>query len=93
MTFNTPATPHKGIILNLEIDPKIAYDIHNKYSSGIGLLLYLVKHSQPELFNVVRELYKRMMNKPMECTYQDNRITAQNPMYYKMKTSLMIRIT
>ena len=28
--------------------------------SGVGLLLYLVRHSQPELSNVVRELFKCM---------------------------------
>ena len=63
MTFNTPATPHKGIVLKQEIDTNITYNIQKKYSSGIGLLLYLVKHSQSELSNVVRELSKRMMNK------------------------------
>ena len=39
MTFNTPATPHKGIVRNQETDTKISYDLQNKYRSGVGLLL------------------------------------------------------
>ena len=30
------------------------------YRSGIGMLLYLVKHSRPDIANVVRELSKVM---------------------------------
>ena len=60
MTFNTPATPHKGVVSNQETDTKIFYDIHKRYSSIIGYLLYLVKHPQPELSNTVHELSKFM---------------------------------
>ena len=48
MNFNTPATPHKGIVSNQETDTKISYHIYKRYRSSIGYLLYLVKHSQPE---------------------------------------------
>ena len=60
MTFNTPDTPHKGIVRNQETDTKISYDLQNRYRSGIRLLLYLVKHSQPKLSNVVREISQCM---------------------------------
>ena len=60
MTFNTPATPHKGIVSNQETDTNISYDINKRYRNGIGYLLYLVKHSQPKLSNVLRELSKCM---------------------------------
>ena len=63
MTFNTPATPHKGIVLNQETDTNIAYKLQKRYRSGIGLLLYLSKHSQPELSNAEHELFKHVMNK------------------------------
>ena len=63
MTFNTPATPHKGIVLNQETDTNIAYNLQKRYRSGVGSLLYLGKHLQPELSNVVRELSKLMINK------------------------------
>ena len=58
MTFNTPATPHKGIVSNQEIDTKISYDLQIRYRSGVGQVLNLVKHSEPELSNVVHKLYK-----------------------------------
>ena len=45
MIFNNPATLHKGIASNQETVTKIPYDIHKRYRSGIGYLLYLVKHS------------------------------------------------
>ena len=45
MTFNTPDIPHNRIVSNQERDTKISYDIQNRHSSGVGLLLYLVRHS------------------------------------------------
>ena len=48
MNFSTPDTPHKGVVRNQEIDTKISYNLQKRYRSGIGLLLYLVKHSQSE---------------------------------------------
>ena len=54
-TFNTPATPHKGIVCNQEIDTKISYYPHNIYISGILFPLYRVKQSRTELSNAVRE--------------------------------------
>jgi hypothetical protein len=40
-----------------EIDKSEAQSL---YRSGVGMLLYLVKHSQPDIANVVRELSKCM---------------------------------
>ena len=37
-----------------------------KYRSGVGSLLYLVKHSRPYLANCVRELSKVMMKPGLE---------------------------
>ena len=39
MTFNTPDTPHKGIVHNKEIETQIPYDLQKIYRSGIGFLL------------------------------------------------------
>ena len=60
MTFNTLATTHKGIVRNQETDTKVPYYLQKRYRIGVGSLLYLVKHSRPELSNAVRELYKCM---------------------------------
>jgi hypothetical protein len=32
--------------------------LQSRYRSGVGMLLYLIKYSQPDLYNVVRELSK-----------------------------------
>ena len=60
MKFNNPYTPHKGIVNNQEIDTKISYDLQIRYRSGVGQVLNLVKHSEPELSNVVHKLDKFM---------------------------------
>ena len=60
MNFSTPSTPHKGVVSNQEIDTKISYNLQKRYRSGIGFLLYLVKHSRTELSKTVRERSKCM---------------------------------
>jgi hypothetical protein len=39
---------------------KIDGNLQSKYRSGVGMLLYLIKYSRPDLANVVRELSKCM---------------------------------
>ena len=56
MTFNTPSTPHGWIFRNQYID----INIYKRYRIGAGSLLYLVKNSQPELYDAVCELLKLM---------------------------------
>ena len=60
MTFKNPATPHKGIVCNQEIDTKISYYPQKIYISGVESLLYLLKHSRPKLSNRVHEISKCM---------------------------------
>ena len=31
-------------------------ELHNEYRSGVGMLLYLIKYSQPDIANCAREL-------------------------------------
>jgi hypothetical protein len=38
----------------------IEADMQSRYRSGVGTLLYLIKHSRPDIANVVRELSKCM---------------------------------
>ena len=64
MTFNTPDTPHKGIVHNKETDTKISYGLQKRYRSGVGPLLYLINHSRPESSNAVHEVSK--------CTEKEN---------------------
>ena len=60
MTFNNPATPHKDVVCNKYTDTSISYNLQKRYKSGVGLILYLLKHPRPELSNAIRELSKCM---------------------------------
>ena len=58
----TPGTPRKVIIRAEEGDNDVLDPAKHKiYRSGVGSLLYLLKHSRPELSNVIRELSKAML--------------------------------
>ena len=52
MTFNDSST----IVHNQQKDTRISYDQQKRYRSGVGLLLYLVKDSQPKLSDTVRAI-------------------------------------
>ena len=39
-------------------DPILTLGEQTKYRSGVGMLLYLIKHSRPDISNAVRELTK-----------------------------------
>jgi len=59
-TTETPSTPGFHVVRNI---PNAVYIMDEKqklYRSGVGMLLYLVKHSRPDLSNGTRELSKVM---------------------------------
>jgi len=56
--FNTPGAPKTVIMRPLKDDPLLNEDDQKKFRSGVGMLLYLVKHSRPDIANAVRELSK-----------------------------------
>ena len=62
-TYKTPGTPHTGLRRPQEDDPIVTTEEHKLYRSGVGMLLYLVKHSRPDIANATRELSK-LMDKP-----------------------------
>lgn len=57
---STPAKP--GLVTQRpeDGDPLMHESMKKKYRSGVGTLLYLVKHSRPDLCNVTRNLSKNM---------------------------------
>ena len=59
----TPGTPRFIAMRVAEEEDKLPATEHATYRSGVGTLLYLTKHSRPDLFNAVRELSK-MMDRP-----------------------------
>ena len=56
--YGTPGTP-QGIIVRDEKSTMSKED-QKLYRSGVGMLLYLVKHSRPDIANAVRELLKAL---------------------------------
>ena len=58
--YRTPGTPGQGIIRPSEGDQLITSEMQTDYRSAVGMLLYLVKHSRPDISNAVRELSKCM---------------------------------
>jgi hypothetical protein len=62
--YHTPGTPGVGIIQPKEDSNKITAEEQSDYHSGVGMLLFLVKHSRPDIANPVRELSKCMDGVP-----------------------------
>jgi hypothetical protein len=56
----TPMGPGVTIERPSEDDVKLDSTEQRKFRSGVGMLLYLIKHSRPDLNNAVRELSKVM---------------------------------
>ena len=56
--YKTPGTPGLGTLRN----PRtiVSVEKHKIYRSGVGMLLFLVKHSRPDIANAVRELSKAL---------------------------------
>jgi hypothetical protein len=58
--YGTPGTPRFKIVRPSDETEKIDGDLQSTYCSGVGMLLYLIKYSRPDLANVVTELSKCM---------------------------------
>ena len=56
--YVTPAGPKTMCMRPQEGDMLISPEEQTKFRSGVGMLLYLVKHSRPDISNAVRELSK-----------------------------------
>jgi hypothetical protein len=59
-TYRTPSAPHQVLVQPSTDALTLSTGDQKKYRSGVGTLLYLVKHSRPDLSNSVRELSKMM---------------------------------
>ena len=56
--YKTPGTPGLNIVRPKEEGDKISKEDQSRYRTGVGMLLYLIKQSRPEIANAVRELAK-----------------------------------
>ena len=58
--YDTPGSPSKRILKNVKEEDILNPTMQTRLRSGIGMLMFLTKHSQPDLSNPVRELSKCM---------------------------------
>jgi hypothetical protein len=58
--YKTPGTPNLGIVHPKKEDPKVSPENQSIHRSVVGLLLYLTKHSRPNIANAVREFLNCM---------------------------------
>jgi hypothetical protein len=56
--YKTPATPKTTIVRPKEGYSLISAEQQKLFRSGVGMLIYLVKHSRPDISNAVRALSK-----------------------------------
>jgi hypothetical protein len=56
--YKPPGTPRFKIVRPAADDDVIDADLQGRYRSAVGMLLYPINDSQPDLCNVVRELAK-----------------------------------
>lgn len=56
--YKTPGTPGLNMIRNTDDKLALSKEKQSLYRSGVGMLLYLVKYSRPDIANAVRELSK-----------------------------------
>ena len=58
--YQTPGTPGTGLLRPMNESQKVSESDQRVFRSRVGMLLYLVKHSRPDIANAVRELSKSM---------------------------------
>ena len=68
--YRTPGTPGLGLVKIQSEEEKVSPEKHIRYRTGIGMLLYLIKHSRPDMANAVRELSKAL-DGPNEFAYKE----------------------
>ena len=57
---STPSTPSFKLVRVKEGEGALSPEEQTLYRCGVGILLYLVKHTRPDLVNATRELSKAM---------------------------------
>jgi hypothetical protein len=72
--FRTPGIPSCGIVRPTDDKFKVSLEDQTLYQSRVGMLLYLVKHSRPDIANVVRELSKVMDGATMAAMKEMKRV-------------------
>ena len=86
--FKTPGIPGRGIVRLLESDIRINMKKQQNFRSVVGTLLYLVKHSRPDICNSTREFCKVMDSG----TDEDFKLMTRLVKYLKITKDLGIKL-
>ena len=71
--YRTPATPGQGTVRTTDEDDCLNDSEQFKYRSAVGMMLFLVKYSRPDIANAVRELSKIIQQFMSKLSYNDNK--------------------
>ena len=55
-TYKIPGTPSVGLVRSTDKNKVVSNEEHEQYRTGVSMLLYLIKHTQPDISNSVRGL-------------------------------------
>jgi hypothetical protein len=51
--YKTPGMPGLGLVKLTEELEKVSPEMQSRYHTGVGMLLFLIKHSRPDMVNTV----------------------------------------
>ena len=68
--YQTPGTPGFQIVSPKEGDQVLDDEFQKRYRTGVGMLMYCIKHSRPDITNAVRELTK-VLGKATPAAYKE----------------------
>ena len=79
--YRTPGTPGVGMIRDPD-GVSVSPELQSRFRMGVGKLLYLVKHTRPDIANAVREL-----SKMLDCTNEGAIKELRRVVKYVLDTS------
>ena len=68
-TYKTPGTPSLSLVREKDELQCVSAEKQTLYRLGVGMLLYLVKYSRPDIANCVRELSK-VLDGTTDCAFK-----------------------
>ena len=68
--YATPGTPGFKVTVPKDDEQTLGDDLQSRCRTGVGQVMYLIKHSRPDLMSVVRELSK-VLGKATEAAYKE----------------------
>ena len=68
--YATPGTPGFRVVKPKKGEAILQDDLQSRYRTGVGMCMYLIKHSRPDIMNAVCELMK-VLGKATVASYKE----------------------